>query len=94
MKNKSTKTHYSFLYNYSEKRSTVVEFDILIENGKKVARNIMLTSNWRAYYPKNPRIILNSQDEYGFFENDVFITNGDIQQMIKRICRIVVEVKG
>ncbi|WP_396166795.1 hypothetical protein [Flavobacterium sp.] len=52
-----------------------------------------MTSNWRVYYPKNPQISLNSQGEYGFFENGILITNGDIQQMIKRIHQIAEETK-
>jgi hypothetical protein len=78
-------THKSFQYNFTKKKYTIVEFDIHIESGKKVAKNITLTSNWRAHYPKNPQISSNSQGEYGFLENGIFITNGDIQQMIKRI---------
>lgn len=93
MKSKGTNTHKIFQYNYSKKRTTDVEFDILVENGKKVAKNITLTSNWRVYYPKNPRISKNSRGEFGFFENDVFSTNGDIQQIIKRIRQIVEEAK-
>lgn len=91
MKSKNTNIHKSIQYNYSTKRSTNVEFDIFVENGKKVIKNITLTSNWRVYYPKNPQISLNSQGEYGFFENGILITNGDIQQMIKRIHQIVEE---
>ena len=82
-----------FQYNYSSKRSTVVEFKIIVENGKKVPKNITLVSNWRVSYPKNPEISLNSEHEYGFSENDVFVTNGDIQQIIKRIYQIVEEDK-
>ena len=52
-----------------------------------------MTSNWRVYYPKNPQISSNSQGEYGFFENGILITNGDIQQMIKRIHQIAEETK-
>jgi hypothetical protein len=92
MKSKSTNTHKSIQYNYDKKRSTNVEFDVLVENGKKVVKNITLTSNWRVYYPKNPQISSNSQGEYGFFENGILITNGDIQQMIKRIHQIAEEI--
>ena len=80
MKSKSTNTHKIFQYNCSENRSTHIEFDIILENVKNVAKNIILTSNWRVYYPKNPQIKKNFQGEYGFFENDVFSTNGDIEQ--------------
>jgi hypothetical protein len=90
---KSTTVHKSFQYNYSNTRSTNVEFDIIVENGKKVALNIKLTSNWRVHYPLNPQISSNSHGEYGFSENGVFITNGDIQQMIKRIHQMVEETQ-
>ncbi len=93
MTSKNLNNHKSFQYNYSTNKLTTVEFDILIENGKKVAKNITLTSNWRVYYPKNPQISLTPQGEYGFFENGVWRTNGDIQQMIKRIHQIVEEDK-
>jgi len=85
MKNIVTK---SFQYNYSQKKSTNVEFDIILQNGKNVARNIKITSNFRVYYPENPEIRL-SGDVCGFYENGVFITNGDIQQIIKRICQAI-----
>ena len=84
-------TRNGFQYNYSKKTSTIVEFDIVIEGGKRVAKNITFTSNWRVYYGNNPQIISNSKGEYGFSENGVFMTNGDIQQMIKRIFQIVVD---
>jgi len=85
-------TRKSFQYNYSKKRSTIVEFDIVEEEGKKVAKNLTLTSNWRAYYHNNPQIAF-IQNEYGFSENGVFMTNGDIQQIIKRIFQIVDEAE-
>lgn len=94
MKNQNTDTHKSFQYNYNNKRTTNVDFDILVENGKKVVKNIILTSNYRVYYPKNPQISINVQGEFGFFDNGVFETNGDIQQMIKRIHQMIEEAKG
>ena len=79
----------SFEYIYSKKRTTIVEFDIKSDNGKSSATNIQLKSNWRDHYPKNPTIAINSNGEYGFYENGVLITNGDIQQIIKRINSII-----
>lgn len=93
MTGKNINPHKRFHYNYSKNKSTNVEFDIVLENGKKVAKNIILTSNWRVYYPKNPQIQINAQGEYGFAENGVFSTNGDIQQMIKHIHQIIKEAK-
>jgi|GEM_PF-2938721 len=93
MKNRNTNTHKSFQYNYDKKKTTNVDFDILEENGKKVVTNIKLTSNWRVYYPNNPQISITSRGEYGFFEDGVLSTNGDIQQIIKRIHQIVEEAK-
>lgn len=89
MNSKDLNTHKSFQYNYDKKRSTIVEFDVCNENGRKVPKNITLTSNWRAYYPEKPLISSNSQGEYGFSGNGVFITNGDIQQIIKRIYQAI-----
>jgi hypothetical protein len=94
MKSKDTNTRKGFQYSYNKKRSTRVEFDIFKENGRKVAKNITLASNWRAYYPENPQISSNPQGEYGFSGNGVFITNGDIQQMIKRIYQVIEEDKS
>ena len=92
MNRRSVITRKSFQYDYSKKRSTIVEFDIVEEGEKKVAKNITLTSNWRAYYHNNPQISFNTREgEYGFSENGVFMTNGDIQQMIKRIFQIIDE---
>ncbi|MFT2007482.1 hypothetical protein ACMA1I_02305 [Pontibacter sp. 13R65] len=91
MKSRSPKNHKSFQYNYDKKRITEVDFDILEENGKKVVKNIILTSNWRVYYPKNPKIRISAQGEYGFFEDGILSTNGDIQQIIKRIHQMVEE---
>jgi hypothetical protein len=85
--------HKSFQYDFGKKKSTIVEFDIVVEGGKKIAKNITLTSNWRAHYPNNPQISSTPQGEYGFSGDGVIITNGDIQQMIKRIFQIVNEVK-
>ncbi len=86
-------TSKSFQYNHGKDKVTNVQFDIVFANGKKVANNIVVTSNFRIHYPKNPKITLNPKGEYGFFENDVFSTNGDIQQIIKRIHKIVEETK-
>ncbi len=91
MKQIHSNSHRSFQYNYNKNNFTVVEFDIIIENGKKVAKNITLTSNSRLYLPSNPQISTNSRDEYGFSEGGVFRTNGDIQQMIFRILKILDE---
>ncbi len=91
MKRNSNIDHRSFQYKFNDNKFMMVEFDILVENGKKAAKNITLTSNWRAYYPKNPEINLDSRGEYGFFEKGVFSTNGDIQQIIRRIQKIVEE---
>jgi len=68
-----------------------VEFDIEYVSGKKRATNIVLVSNWRAHYPKNPTIVLGSNGEYGFQADGLWISNGDIQQMIKRIHQILEE---
>jgi hypothetical protein len=81
----------SFQYDYSKKKSTIVEFDIVEDGGKKVAKNITLTSNWRAHYPNNPQISANPNGEYAFAGDGINMTNGDIQQMIKRICHILDE---
>lgn len=89
MKEKTTISSNRFQYNFSKNRSTLVEFDIGIIDGNKVAMNIKLTSNWRAYYPKNPKIHITPKGEYCFSENEVLMTNGDIQQMILRINRII-----
>ena len=93
MKGISINSHKIFQYNFTKEKYIIVEFDILAESGKKVAKNITLTSNWRVYYPKNPQIGLSPQGEYGFFENGVLSTNGDIQQMIKRIHQIIEEAR-
>jgi hypothetical protein len=81
----------SFVYNFSKKRHTIVEFEVDLINGQKIARNIKLTSNWQAHYPENPIIKKNNKGESGFYENRVHITNGDIQQMILRIERLLIE---
>jgi len=90
MNRRNAVTRKSFQYDYNKQRSTIVEFDIVEEGGKKAAKNITLKPNWRAYYHKNPQISLN-KGEYGFSENGIFMTNGDIQQMIKRIFEIIDE---
>lgn len=82
-----------FHYNHGKNRLTTVQFDIVFLNGKKLANNIIVTSNWRVHYPKNPQISMNARGEYGFFENGVHSTNGDIQQIIKRIHKIIDETK-
>ena len=87
-------TSKSFQYNHGKNKLTTVQFDIVVVNGKKLASNIIVTSNWRVYYPKNPQISMNPRrGEYGFFENGVWSTNGHIQQMIKRIHNILEETK-
>jgi len=86
-------TSKSIQYNHGKNKVTTVQFDILIVNGKKLASNIIVTSNFRIYYPKNPQISLSDKGEYGFFENGVHSTNGDIQQMIKRIHKILEDSK-
>ncbi|MCP9767472.1 hypothetical protein EGI22_06080 [Lacihabitans sp. LS3-19] len=86
-------TTKSVQYNHGKNKLTTVQFDIVIVNGKKLASNIIITSNFRLYYPKNPQIRLDPKAGYGFFENGVFSTNGDIQQIIKRIHKIVEETK-
>lgn len=94
MKSKKVKeknTRKRFEYSFSKKKSTIVEFDIGFENGKKVATNITLTSNWRSHYPENPKIATNPNGEHGFQDGGVISTNGDIQQMIKRIERLIAE---
>jgi len=85
----NNKSHKRFVYDFSKKRQTIVEFDIGFLNGEKVAKNIKLTSNWRANYPKAPIIAKNGRGENGFSENGIHITNGDIQQMIMRIENIL-----
>ncbi len=91
MKSPNATSRKSFDYSHDRKRTTIVTFDIVTENGMKVATNITLTSNWRVYYPKNPQIGKDKRGEYGFVENGCYATNGDIQQMIKRIHSIVEE---
>jgi hypothetical protein len=86
-------TSKSFQYNHGKNKLTTVQFDIVVVNGEKSANNISVTSNWRVYYPKNPQISMSPRGEYGFFENGVWSTNGDIQQMIKRIHKIIEESK-
>jgi hypothetical protein len=93
VKSKNSITHKSFKYDYSKKRSTNVEFDVIDLLGKKMPVNIILSSNWRAYHPKNLQISLNSRGEYGFLENGVTTTNGDIQQIIKRILELANEAE-
>jgi hypothetical protein len=93
MKSRNHKTHINFQYNYDKKRITEVDFDVLLENGKKVVTNIVLKSNWRVYYPKNPQIRISAKGQYGFFEDGVLSINGDIQQIIKRIHQMVEEAK-
>ena len=84
--------HRSFQYNFNEKNYLIVEFDIQVESGKKIAKNITLKSNWGIHFPKNPEInYSSSRGEYGFYENGVWSTNGDIQQIIKRIQQIIEE---
>lgn len=94
MKQRATIIHKSFKYSYDRKRTTNVDFDITEENGKKVANNIALISNWRAHYPQNPEIGKNARGEYVFIENGCWTTNGDMQQIIKRIPRMVDETEG
>lgn len=84
-------TTKSFHYNHGKNKLTTIQFDIVVVNGKKLASNITVTSNFRLYYPKNPQISLDPGAGYGFFENGVFCTNGDIQQIIKRIHKIIEE---
>ena len=95
MNKRNISIHQRFQYYYNKKKSTIIEFDIIEEDGKNVVKNITLTSNWRVHYPKNPQITSNPQGEYGF-SGDGFImqTNGDIRQIIKKIFQIVDEVKG
>jgi hypothetical protein len=83
----------SFQYNHGKNKLTTVQFDIVFVNGKRLANNIIVTSNWRVHYPKHPQISLNPKGEYGFLENGVYSTNGDIQQIIKRIHNILEETK-
>lgn len=85
MKTKSGIQSLSFEYKFSSKKSITVEFEISNSKGKRIAQNIKLISNWGAHYPKNPTIKRDSNGQYGFFENGVLVTNGDIQQIIKRI---------
>lgn len=94
MKSKRLNNIESFQYNYDSKRTTNVEFEVISEDGNKVPKNIKLISNWTVNYPNNPQINLNSKGEYGFSENGVFITNGDIQQIIIRILQIVDDAKN
>lgn len=94
MKQQATIIHKSFKYSYDRKRATNVDFDITEENGKKVAKNIELISNWRAHYPQNPEIGKNARGEYVFIEKGCWTTNGDMQQIIKRILRMVDETEG
>ena len=91
MKEKNKNTTRSFEYVFAKKRTTKVEFEVELINGKIKANNIKLISNWRAHFPISPKIELNSNGEYGFYENGTFITNGDIQQIIKRINSILKE---
>lgn len=84
----------SFQYNFGKKKSTIVEFDIVDTGGEKIVKNITLKSNWRDYYPIKPQIITNTRGEYCFSSGGVEITNGDIQQMIKRIFQIINEIKN
>jgi hypothetical protein len=91
MNRNNTIIRKKFQYNYSKKRSTIVEFDIVEEKGKIVANNITLTSNFRTHFPDNPLISLTPKGEFAFNANGVLITNGDIQQIIKRIFLIVNE---
>ena len=93
MSERNNITHKSFQYDFGNQKSTIVEFDVVIEGGKKVIKNITLTSNWPAHYPTNPQISSLSKGEYGFSANGVVETNGDIQQMIKRIFQIVDETR-
>ena len=84
---------HSFEYNHGKNKLTKVQFDIHFKNGKKQAFNITVTSNWRLHYPKNPEINISERGEYGFFGNGVFSTSGDIQQIIRRIHKIIEESK-
>lgn len=91
MKEKNENTTRDFEYVFTKKRTTKVEFEVDFIDGKIKPKNIKLISNWRAHYPLNPKIELNSTGEYGFYENGTFMTNGDIQQIIKRINSILKE---
>ena len=85
--------HKTFEYNFDHKRSTTVEFDIVEDQSGRVAKNVTLISNWRINYPKNVEIRLSdNRDEYGFYGEGIgFFTNGDIQQIIRKIIRITQE---
>ncbi|ANE50906.1 hypothetical protein SY85_10725 [Flavisolibacter tropicus] len=72
---------------------------LLVQPQHKAKRNTnngvkTLISNWQAYHPEKPQISLNSLGEYDFSENGVFITNGDMQQIIKRIHQVIEEDKS
>ena len=82
-------TYKSFQYNYDKKRVVNVDFDIFWDRGEKVVRNIKLSPNWRIHLPRNPRISKDIRGEYRFVEDGIWMTNGDIQQIIKRILQIV-----
>ena len=56
-------TSKSFQYNHGQNKLTTVQFDIVVVNGKKLANNIIVTSNWRVYYPKNPQISMSDRGE-------------------------------
>ncbi len=83
-----------FQYNFSNKQFIIIEFDVIKDsNNKATAENITLTANFpRMHLPRNPQLSFNEQtNEYTFFADGVWIRNGDIDQMIMRILRIVDE---
>lgn len=89
MKQTQKEKRRSFKYHFSKTRSTIVEFDVEYVRGRKIATNITFNSNWRAHYPEKPEIAMGEKGQYGFQKGKVWMTNGDIQQMIIRIHRIL-----
>jgi hypothetical protein len=83
-------TRIRFQYNYSPKKYTTVEFDVVKEGELNQAKNITLKSNFHHHWPINPEIKFNvNKNEWGFWANGVHTTNGDIQQIINRIFKML-----
>jgi hypothetical protein len=83
-----------FQYNYNEKKFTIIEFDVKRNfDNKIIVENISIQSNFYSTLPVNPKLEFNQKsNEYQFLRPDgVYIINGDLQQIIKRILSLANE---
>ena len=84
----------SFKYSYSEKKHTIVEFDVLHDSdGKPIIKNITMKSNFRDHLYETPELCYDEQHKELVFcqsPNHSYI-NGDLRQIITRMIQIAEE---